>query len=76
MPRIAAPSLKVTVPEGVPVNWGVTVAVNVTDCPETEGFDGEARVVAVEALLTICEIAALVVPLKLFELLHPDPVSV
>ena len=35
-----APSRKVTVPVGVPAPGGVaaTVALNVTDCPNVEGF--------------------------------------
>ena len=77
MPRTVTPFLNVTVPVGVPLNCGVTVAVNVTDCPETEGLTAELTVVVVEALLTVCETAPLVEPLKLLPLLpHPDPLSV
>jgi len=32
------PSLKVTLPMGVPVNCGFTVAVKVTDCSAFEGW--------------------------------------
>ena len=39
MPRVVAPSLKVTVPVGVPLA-PVTVAVKVTDCPTVDGFEG------------------------------------
>ena len=48
MPRVAVPSLKVTVPVGfaVPVA-GVTVAVKVTDCPRRDGLLLEARAVVV-----------------------------
>jgi hypothetical protein len=41
--------LNVTVPVGVPVVAELTVAVRVTDCPKTEGFDEEPRAVEVEA---------------------------
>src|SRR5579864_4449 len=45
------PSLKVTVPVGVPVAGAtvLTVAVNVTDCPKTDGFALELTLVVVEA---------------------------
>jgi hypothetical protein len=45
------------VPVGVPETpgGGLTVAVNVTVCPYTEGFRLEARVVVVGAVLTSCE---------------------
>ena len=48
VPRVAVPSLKVTVPVGfaVPVA-GVTVAVKVTDCPRRDGLLLEARAVVV-----------------------------
>jgi hypothetical protein len=36
----------------LPLNCGVTVAVNVTDCPKFDGFVEEARVVVVVALFT------------------------
>src|SRR5256885_8987886 len=38
-----SPSLKVTFPDGVPVPgvFAVTVAVNFTDCPNTDGFNEE-----------------------------------
>ena len=48
-----APSLKVTVPVGTPAPCGVTVAVNVTGCPEMLGFRLDARAVVVAALLTV-----------------------
>ena len=44
VPSVVAPSLKVTVPVGVPPA-PVTVAVNVTDCPNTEGFSEDVSVV-------------------------------
>jgi hypothetical protein len=46
VPRIVVPSVKVTVPLGVPEPLGVTVAVNVTDWPKTE-LVGEATTLVV-----------------------------
>ena len=46
VPRVVVPSLNVTVPVGVP-DPDETVAVNVTDCPEFDGFNDEAREVEV-----------------------------
>ena len=50
VPSAVAPSLKVTVPVGVP-EADVTVAVNMTDCPAFDGFNEETSevVVAVRA---------------------------
>ena len=50
-PRFEPPSLNCTVPVGVPVAGatGLTVAVNVTDWPKTDGFVDEATVVVVAA---------------------------
>jgi hypothetical protein len=48
VPRLVAPSKNSTVPVGVPV-LELTVAVNVTDCPKTEGFADEARLVLLVA---------------------------
>src|SRR2546422_736090 len=44
VPSVAVPSLNVTVPVGVPPPGGetVTVAVNVTDRPDTDGFCDDA----------------------------------
>ena len=39
--RIVVPSTKVTVPVGVPVNCGATVAVKVTACPAVDGFSDD-----------------------------------
>ena len=54
-PIIVLPSLKLTVPVGVPAPgaWTVTVAVNVTDWPNVEEFCEEATAVAVLALFTV-----------------------
>jgi hypothetical protein len=46
-PRPVAPSLKVTVPDRVPVTCAVTVAVKVMDWPNSEGFVELATVVVV-----------------------------
>src|SRR5437763_583286 len=66
VPRVAATSLKVTVPVGVPVPGGVaaTVAVNVTACPDTVGLAEEASAVLVAAWFTVCESAADVLAVK------------
>jgi len=52
VPRTVAPSLKVTVPVGVPGAVDVTVAVNVTDWPAVDGFSEDATAVAVVPLTT------------------------
>ncbi len=49
LPRIVAPSLKVTDPVGVPLSLAATVAVNVTDWPNTDGFVFETTEVVVLA---------------------------
>src|ERR1043166_7270943 len=53
--RAIAPSLKTTLPVGVPPagDSGPTVAVKVTDWPKTEGLGKEVTVVALLALLTV-----------------------
>jgi hypothetical protein len=53
VPSVVAPSLKVTVPVGVPA-VEVAVAVNVTDCPNLLGFSDEVRVVELAAGFTVC----------------------
>src|SRR2546422_3248408 len=57
VPRVVKPSLKVTVPLGVPAPGatGLTVAVKITDWPNTEGLAEEVTVVVVSALLTVCD---------------------
>ncbi len=50
VPRVAAPSLNVTVPVGVPPAE-LTVAVNVTIWPKTEGWADEVSAVVVVAVL-------------------------
>lgn len=47
--KVVTPSLNVTLPDGVPEVAGVTVAVNVTDAPNVEGFSDEVTAVVVPA---------------------------
>jgi hypothetical protein len=47
LPSSVPPLKKFTVPNGVPVGAGVTVAVNVTGCPATAGFGVTTKVVVV-----------------------------
>lgn len=58
--RVVAPSLKVTVPPGVPPPGADadTVAVKVTDCPTTDGFVDDVTDVVVAAAFTTCDTAA------------------
>ncbi len=69
VPRVVAPSLKVTVPEGVPLPGGTaaTVAVKVTASPEAEGLSLEVRVTVVFVLCAPADTTwvsvALVLPL-------------
>ena len=62
------PSRKVTAPIGVPAPGAIaeTVAVKVTDWPNTDGFADEVTVVAVFALFTTCGLPVTdpVLPLK------------
>ena len=51
VPSEAPLSKNVTLPVAVP-NVAVTVAVNVTDCPKTDGFGSEASVVPGSAGVT------------------------
>jgi predicted small secreted protein len=55
-PRLAVPFKNVTVPPGVPAPAPVvTVAVNVTACPNVDGFGEEPVIVlVVAALFTVC----------------------
>jgi len=58
VPIRAAPSLKSRDPLGVPVlpaDVSVTVAVNVTDWPDVDGFTLDATVVEVVAFVTVSE---------------------
>jgi hypothetical protein len=66
VPIVAAPSLNVTEPVGVPAPGATaaTVAVNVTDCSTVEGFALDATVVVVFDLLTVSERAEDVLGVK------------
>jgi hypothetical protein len=58
VPIVVPPSLKVTVPLGsgvVPLTCGATVAVNVTELPDIDGFCDETTLVVVLAWLTVWE---------------------
>ncbi len=68
LPRVVGPSSKVTVPLGVtPMEpFAVTVAVKVTDCPDTEGLAEELTnvVVRARAFFTVSVSGLEVLPLK------------
>src|SRR5204862_36269 len=66
VPRVLDPSLKVTVPVGVPAPglFAVTVAVKVTDCPDTDGLADELTNVVVPAFFTIWLSVVEMLPLK------------
>src|SRR5439155_2654305 len=55
VPRVLEPSLKVTVPVGVPAPGllAVTVAVKVTDCPDSDGLAEELTDVVVPASVDV-----------------------
>ena len=66
VPRMVEPSLKVTVPVGVPAPglFAVTVAVNVTACPDSDGLAEELTTVVVPAFFTVSVSVLEVLPLK------------
>ena len=64
VPSVVDPSLKVTVPVGVPP-LDVTVAVNFTEAPKVDGFSEDVTEVELAAALTVCVSTAEVLPLKL-----------
>ena len=66
-PRLVSPSLKVTVPVGVPVPGAeaLIVAVTTTDWPKTDGSTDELTEVVVLAWFTVCVLAPDVLPVKL-----------
>jgi hypothetical protein len=72
LPRAVDPSLNVTEPVGVwPPAFAVTVAVNVTGVPESEGLEDDDTVVVVATTVTTRVAAELVkdlVPLQRFPL--------
>jgi hypothetical protein len=53
VPMVVDPSLKVTVPLGLPPKAPVTVAVKVTACPLVDGFGEDVSFVVVVALFTV-----------------------
>ena len=61
-----------TVPERVPApgNTALTVAVNVTAWPNTDGLTDDATVVVVLAWFTVCVNVDEVLPLKLLSALY------
>ena len=67
VPSVVAPSKNVTVPVGVPAPGAaaLTVAMNTTEWPNTEGFTVDVTVVETDALFTVCVMAAEVLPPKL-----------
>jgi hypothetical protein len=65
-PNDVLPSKKLTLPVGVPLNAGVTAAVNVTACPYGDGLAlEETTAVDVAAGLTVCVSAADALAVKL-----------
>lgn len=70
-PRVVVPSRKVTLPVGVPLVAGLTVAVNVTGCPSPDGFTDEISTVVLAASWTVW-VAATVCAWKL---LSPEYVA-
>jgi hypothetical protein len=67
VPSVVEPSRNVTVPVGVPEPGAtaLTVAVNVTDWPNTDALTDDVTVVELESLATVCVIAAEVLLAKL-----------
>lgn len=54
-PSFVVPSMKFTLPTGVPVVVDFTVAVNVTVSPEVDGFADDTTLVVLPALLITWE---------------------
>ena len=67
VPSTVVPSLNVTVPFTIPDPGAtrLTIAVNVTDWPNTEGFADEESAVVVDAAFTVSVTAVEVLPAKL-----------
>jgi len=63
VPRVLGPSLKVTVPVGVPAPLvlAFTVAVKVTGCPDTEGLAEEVTPGVVVVVVDVVVVGAAVV---------------
>ena len=76
--RVVEPSVKFTVPVGVPVYADVTLAVTVITWPNTDGLAAELTVVVLGAFSTVgaaCEDTVKLLLLLLYELseLNPEP---
>ena len=54
LPRDLEPSLKVTVPVGVPPALELTFAVKLTVCPKFDGLGEELKLVVVGLIWTTC----------------------
>src|SRR5262245_41246724 len=67
VPRLVAPPRRVAVPDGVPAPGAtaLTVAVNVTDWPNTDGLTDDVTMVVELAWLTLCVSVGDVLPAKL-----------
>ena len=67
LPMLMPPSRNVTVPVAVPAagKTALTVAVNVTDWPNTDGFTEELTAGELFPLFTVCVMADDVLALKL-----------
>src|SRR5437773_1588963 len=65
LPKLVAPSKKVTLPVGVPAAGATAemVAVSMMLCPDTAGLDEEAKAVAVEPGFTVRPVLPLMAPL-------------
>src|SRR6266436_4176777 len=63
VPRVLGPSLKVTVPVGVPAPaiFAFTVAVKVTACPDTEPRSEEVTPVVVPGIVVVVVVVMVVV---------------
>ena len=64
LPRLTLPAPNAIEPVAVPPNCPITVAVKVTDCPETEGFSDDLKVTVELALFTVSVTAAEVLPAR------------
>src|SRR6266581_4140082 len=76
VPRVLEPSLKVTVPVGVPAPlvFAFTVAVKVTGCPDTDGLIEETTPVVVPGSVVVVVGAAVVVVVVVVVLVVEDVV--
>jgi len=70
-PSTVAPSLKVTVPVGVPAVVLVTVAVNITDCPVCAGLLFDVRVTVVEGGGVTVKTSAAIDPINITSVAPP-----